>query len=300
MHSARTLLRARGTLSLTRRAFAGTLRMPAMAIRLNSTLVPKNMQPRAEELAEGTVKTVLGELDSQAVPDNVRSELWELNVATLKRMNPGSAWPPKKRALHWILLNAESREELDMALKLTEQWRMHTLPITQATTHIWAQACVRFNYPEPFVTMLMDRWRYRQLPVSHTLAYFIRFLGLHGARAEESERALDDAFRVFALYPYYGLVQDAQAYGALVEACCEINTEEAWRRALVASEESLAFDPPKITYEALAALEKRSTERSEPEMADRYKGLIGQLGLKPANRKDLVFDEDGNLVTADS
>ncbi|KAJ2888927.1 hypothetical protein GGI21_006670, partial [Coemansia aciculifera] len=112
---------------------------------------------------------------------------------------------------------------------------------------------------------------------------------------------LDDAFRLFALYPYYGLQYDAQAYGALVEACCmQEGDEEAWRRALVASEEALAFEPPLITVQALNALEARSLEKNEIEMAQRYKSLAADLALKkPAASKEedsVKFDSQGNHI----
>ncbi|KAJ2821046.1 hypothetical protein IWW50_004804, partial [Coemansia erecta] len=176
-------------------------------------------------------------------------------------------------------------------------WRMHMFPITQATTHLWSQACIRVKYPGPFMTMLLDRWKYRQLPVAQTLAHFIRFLGTMAAeRSDSAEALLDDAFRVFALYPYYGVPYDALAYGALVEACCEVNTEEAWRRALIASEETLAEDTPAITLEALNALERRSSERNESEMAARYRDLAKHLDLKPASKKEVQFDSDGNVT----
>ncbi|KAJ2431316.1 hypothetical protein GGF41_000603, partial [Coemansia sp. RSA 2531] len=84
------------------------------------------------------------------------------------------------------------------------------------------------------------------------------------------------------------------AYGALVEACCaQVGDEEAWRRALVASEEALAHDPPLITVEALRVLEARSLEHDEKEMAQRYKSLADNLPLQPTS-KEVKFDEDGN------
>ncbi|KAJ2646340.1 hypothetical protein IWW40_005488 [Coemansia sp. RSA 1250] len=304
MHAANVLYRTRGLATVAvRRALAvsGRSARPASIFaRLSSTeaVIPKSMQPRPEELATGTVKTILGDLDANAPPTNIKQELWTMYVATLHRLNPDSSWPPKRRVLHWLLNNADTREELDIALQLTEQWRMHMLPITQATTHIWAQACMRIKYPEPFVKMLLDRWKYRQLPVSYTLARFIKFLGEMAKHDEGSaEQLLDDAFRVFALYPYYGLSHDAYAYGALVEACCEVNSEEAWRRALVASEETLAYETPLITLEALQALEKRSTERNEPEMAQRYRDLAKQLELKPTGKNAAQFDEEGNMTS---
>ncbi|KAJ2742622.1 hypothetical protein GGI20_004348 [Coemansia sp. BCRC 34301] len=163
---------------------------------------------------------------------------------------------------------------------------MAMYPITQATTQIWAEACIRLSTPEIFVEMLMDRWTYRQLPINYNMARFVRFLGARGL--------LDDAFRVFALYPYYGLAYDADAYGALVEACCLVEGEDAWRRALVVAEEALACDPPFITADALAALESRSAAQGETEMAQRYKNLA--LTLKPTPAKSPKFDDDGNHV----
>ncbi|KAJ1726832.1 hypothetical protein LPJ61_004933 [Coemansia biformis] len=249
-----------------------------------------------------------GKLDPSSPPERVRAELWSLFIATLLRVDKDAASPPRRRVLHWILLNAETKEELDMALTLTLHWRKNTFPITQATTHIWAQACVRTNYPDIFVTMLMDRWKYRQLPVVQTIAYFIRFLGGEAASAYakstesgddmaiRGDQLLDDIFRVFALLPYYDVAQGASAYGALVEACCEINTEEAWRRALVASEEVLSCDPPQITLEALKALENRSRERGETEMADRYQSLATRADIKPTRKSEATFDKKGNLV----
>ncbi|KAJ1960256.1 hypothetical protein GGI12_003900 [Dipsacomyces acuminosporus] len=201
---------------------------------------------------------------------------------------------PKKSALHWLIINAQTKEELDIAVDLTNQWRMAMMPITQATCQIWMEASVRLDYPDVFMRILMDRWNYRQLPVSYTLSKFIRHLGQKG------EEHLDDAFRVFALYPFYGLEYDAQAYGALVEACCLVNTDEAWRRALIASEEGLSFKPkPLITLEALHALEKRSNEQGETEMASRYKSLASTLDLKPASKKSVEINADGDVIVKD-
>ncbi|KAJ2777373.1 hypothetical protein GGI15_004527 [Coemansia interrupta] len=258
----------------------------------SASIIPKHLQPGPNHLEQSqTVVSRMGTLDISSPPANVRPELWQLFVTTLPRIDPKSTKQPKKSTLHWILLNAETKEELDMALQLTYEWRMSMKTITQATAQIWSEACIRLNYPEPFLTMLMDRWKYRQLPIPYTMARFIKFLGSFG-----SEERLDDAFRVFALYPYYQLKHDAMAYGALVEACCEVNTDEAWRRALVVSEETLANDPPMITLEALQALEKRSSERGEPEMADRYKNLATRLDLKPADTKEAQFDQNGNHI----
>ncbi|KAJ2818039.1 hypothetical protein IWW50_005958, partial [Coemansia erecta] len=141
MHSARALIRTRGlTAAFTRAAFTATPKIPASAsmvfTRLNSTeaVIPKSMLPRDEELVHGVVKTMLGDLDTSAPPANVRADVWTMYVATLRRLDPETAWPPKRRVLHWMLLNAETKEELDLVLALTEQWRMHMFPITQATT----------------------------------------------------------------------------------------------------------------------------------------------------------------------
>ncbi|KAJ2661533.1 hypothetical protein IW148_003320 [Coemansia sp. RSA 1199] len=300
MHSIRAQVWTRGlAVAALRNSRAVTRNTTAAAkfVRFNSTeaVIPKSMQPRSEELAQGVTKTVLGDLDASSPPANIRPELWTMYVATLRRLVPESTWPPKRRVLHWMLLNAETREELDLTLTLTEQWRMHMLPITQATTHLWSQACARLKYPEPFMRMLLDRWKYRQLPVAQTLAMFMRFLGTMGAESDAADEMLDDVFKVFALYEYYDIPHNAQAYGALVEACCEINTEEAWRRALVASEETLAEDTPMITLEALNALERRSVERNESEMAARYRDLAKRLDLKPASKKEVQFDDDSTI-----
>ncbi|KAJ2641906.1 hypothetical protein GGF44_001913 [Coemansia sp. RSA 1694] len=214
-------------------------------------------------------------------------------VSTLMRMDPQRInYQPKKSVLHWMIQNAETREELDVAQDLALHWRMHMMPITQATTQIWAESCMRLEQPQVFVDMLMDRWKYRQLPINYNMAKFIRFLG---ATAGDSGN-LDNAFRLFALYPFYGLKYDADAYGALIEACCMVKeSEDAWRRALVVSEEALSLDPPLITLEALRVLETRSIEHGEPEMAQRYKSLAAELALKPTNTKESAnFDEDGN------
>ncbi|KAI7825073.1 hypothetical protein BX661DRAFT_185214 [Kickxella alabastrina] len=311
MHSVRALTRS-SRLHITRSSSSSTMQTRsaqpsrlamtmAMAIRQQSTqaVLPKNLQPGPAYLENKIVSTTLGDLDLTSPPANVRAELWALFVTTLPRLAPKSTKVPKKSVLHWILLNAQTREELDMALKLTVEWRMTMHPITQATTQIWAEACIRLEYPEIFVNMLMDRWKYRQLPISYNMAKFIKFLGTQSAAEADvarSEQLLDDAFRIFALYPYYGLKHDAAAYGALVEACCEVNSEEAWRRALVASEETLASETPAITLEALKALEIHSAERREPEMAERYRSLAARLDLKPAAKKDVSFDQNGNLI----
>ncbi|PIA14107.1 hypothetical protein COEREDRAFT_10637 [Coemansia reversa NRRL 1564] len=285
-------------------------------VRYNSTkvIIPTSMQPKEIEIKDGPISTRLGELSFSDHPKNVRPELWKLFVATIQRMESSSEWKPKKRMLHLILLNATSKEELDMAFRLTEQWRIKLLPIVPATTYLWAKACVRLQHPEPFITMLMDRWKYRQMPAKQTLAYFIKFLGSYSAetyalakesKGEESEallskadQLLDDAFRVFALYPYYEIDQDASAYGALIEACCLVNTEEAWRRALVVSEETLAINPPRITLEALKSLEDRSNERSESSMAKRYQELAKRSDLEPVREEDVNLDVDRDLLLA--
>ncbi|KAJ2798246.1 hypothetical protein H4S07_005737, partial [Coemansia furcata] len=186
------------------------------------SILPKNLQPTAEELTQSTVTTKTGTYDIATPPADVRADVWALAVSTMMRIDPKNLRQPKKSVLHWLLQHAESRAELDVALDLMLHWRMHMLPITQATTQIWAEACIRLEQPDLFVAMLMDRWKYRQLPINYNMARFIKFLGAKGR--------LDDAFRLFALYPYYGLKYDAQAYGALVEACCvQAEEEEAWR-----------------------------------------------------------------------
>ncbi|KAJ2081357.1 hypothetical protein H4R24_002416 [Coemansia sp. RSA 988] len=290
--------------------------LPRLSVCYNSTVVaiPTSMQPKETEIKDDPITTRIGELSFRDAPENVRPDLWKLFVATIQRMDSGLVWRPKKRMLHLILLNATTKEELDMAFRLTEEWRRNLLSIVPATAHIWAKACVRLKYPEPFITMLMDRWKYRQMPAKQTLAYFIKFLGSYSAEtyalAKESEgeeskaliskadKLLDDAFRVFALYPYYEIEQDASAYGALIEACCEVNTEEAWRRALVVSEETLATNPPRITLEALKSLENCSNERGEPNMAKRYQQLATQSDLEPIREEDVNLDEDKDLLLA--
>ncbi|KAJ2369856.1 hypothetical protein H4S02_002564 [Coemansia sp. RSA 2611] len=269
----------------------------SMSVRLNSTAavtVPEDLRPQAVELADGKIKTLLGEFDVNAPPANIRPELWTMYVAMLRRMTPGVVWQLKQRSLNWILFHAQNREELDMAFTMAEQWRARPLPITQTTTLLWVRACIRAKYPEIFMKMLLDRWKYRQMPVSLTLAHFIRSLGSLAAESgSDAEKLLDDAFRVFALYPYYDIAYDADAYGALVEACCEINTDEAWRRALLASEETLAHETPMITLEALRALERRSTERGESEMAERYGSLAKRSDIPAAGKLPAEYDEYG-------
>ncbi|KAJ2262381.1 hypothetical protein GGI01_001582 [Coemansia sp. RSA 376] len=269
--------RASRILSQPRLQFARTL----------TSIVPKNLQPTADELTQASITTKTGTYDINTPPENVRPDIWSLVVSTIMRIDPKNVLrQPKKSVLHWLLQHAENREELDAALDLMLHWRMHMLPITQATTQIWAEACIRLEAPDLFVTMLMDRWKYRQLPINYNMARFIKYLG--------AGNRLDDAFRLFALYPFYGLSYDAQAYGALVEACCaQVGDEETWRRALVASEEALAHDPPLITVEALRVLEARSLEHDEKEMAQRYKSLADNLPLQPTT-KEVKFDEDGN------
>ncbi|KAI8318894.1 hypothetical protein GQ54DRAFT_299780 [Martensiomyces pterosporus] len=289
-------------------------------VRFNSTeaAVPKSLLPTAEARSSSVVSTNVGDLDYTAVPSSVRSDVWALYVSTMERLVASDNRKPKKTALHWLIMNAQTTEELDVALDLSAEWRMQMMPITQATTQIWVDACIRLDYPELFMKILLDRWKYRQLPISYNLARFIRFLGHKATEAhalatkkaasgeEGSEEMaakatelLDDAFRVFALYQYYGIEYDAQAYGALVEACCEVNTDEAWRRALVASEETLASQSPLITLEALKALESRSNEHGEAEMAQRYKDLVGTLNLKPASKKSVEFDSEGDVIVKD-
>ncbi|KAJ2808829.1 hypothetical protein H4R20_000610 [Coemansia guatemalensis] len=309
------IVTTRGTLGLGNKRVVPNI-LSRLAVRYNNTkvVIPTSLQPKEAEIKDGPLVTRIGELSFSDYPENVRPDLWKLFVATVQRMESGSTWKPKKRMLHLILLNATSKEELDVAFRLTEQWRQRQLSIIPATTHLWAQACVRLKYPKPFIAMLMDRWKYRQMPAKQTLAYFIKFLGSYSAETyalakesegEESEaliskahQLLDDAFRVFALYPYYEIEQDASAYGALIEACCMVNTEEAWRRALVVSEETLAADPPRITLEALKFLENRSNERGEPSMAKRYQELANRSDLEPVHKEDVNLDVDKDLLLA--
>ncbi|KAJ2719628.1 hypothetical protein GGI07_005094 [Coemansia sp. Benny D115] len=257
-------------------------------------LLPKHLQPTPELLAESPVSTLAGDLDPLSAPENVNSELWALYVSTMKRLPHKSTVPPRKSVLNWLLQNSTTREELDMIMSLTEHWRMNMRPISPATTHYWAKACIQMKYPELFMTLIMDRWKYRQLPVEYTLSIFIKFLGTLGAEqgGEAADKLLDDAFRVFALFPYYQLRYTADAYGALVEACCEINTDEAWRRALVASEETLSAEKPMITVDALKAMERRSIERGEPEMAKRYGDLAEEVGVKASAEKDVEISQE--------
>ncbi|KAJ2860909.1 hypothetical protein GGH94_005236 [Coemansia aciculifera] len=277
LRRSQTAVRVSRILPYPRLQFARTL----------TSIVPKNLQPTADEFAQASIMTKTGTYDINTPPQNVRSDVWSLVVSTIMRIDPKNLRQPKKSVLHWLLQHAENREELDVALDLMLHWRMHMLPITQATTQIWAEACIRLEEPDLFVTMLMDRWKYRQLPINYNMARFIKYLG--------GRNRLDDAFRLFALYPFYGLSYDAQAYGALVEACCaQVGDEQAWRRALVASEEALANDPPLITLEALRVLESRSTEHNEQEMAQRYKSLADNLPLQPTSKEAVKFDEDGN------
>ncbi|KAJ2348992.1 hypothetical protein GGH91_001077 [Coemansia sp. RSA 2671] len=250
-----------------------------------TTVIPKNLQPTEEEITKANVTTKGKEYRMDSPPANVRPDIWQLVVSTIMRVDPTYARVPKRSVLHWLLQNTTTREELDVAIDVLQHWRMRMLPITQATTQIVAETCIRLEAPDVFVAMLMDRWKYRQLPINYNMAKFIRFLG--------GER-LDDAFRLFALYPFYGLKYDAPAYGALVEACCQGEGEEAWRRALIVAEEGLASDPPLITKEALAALEKRSVEKGEDEMAKRYQSLADSLSLEPVSEEPAKFDEKGN------
>ncbi|KAJ2487529.1 hypothetical protein IWW37_005208 [Coemansia sp. RSA 2050] len=254
--------------------------------RLLSTVIPQNLQPTEAELSQSTVATKTTVYQMDTPPANVRLDIWQLIVTTVMRIDPLYARLPKRSTLHWLLSNIDTREELDATLELLQHWRMRMLPITQATTQIVAEACMRLEAPDAFVALLMDRWKYRQLPINYNMAKFIKFLG--------SKERLDDAFRLFALYPFYALQYDAAAYGALVEACCQTEGEEAWRRALVVAEEALASDPPLITGEALAALEKRSTEKGEEEMAKRYKSLAGSLPPQPTPDEPANFDKNGN------
>ncbi|KAJ1950514.1 hypothetical protein FBU59_000642, partial [Linderina macrospora] len=226
---------------------------PLTASRFSSTLeVPQHLflASEFESPNKEVVETTIGDLDPTTPAANVRSEFWRLYVSSMSRLTGSLVHKPKKSTLHWMLVNAESKEELDTALELAKVWRMRMMPITQATAQVWINACIRLNYPELAMTMLLDQWTFRQLPISYGLAKLIRFLGKQ-AKETGDEAKLDDAFKVFALYPYYDLKYDADAYGALVEACCEVNSEEAWRRALVVAEETLATQSPQITVEAL-------------------------------------------------
>ncbi|KAJ2696241.1 hypothetical protein FB645_006258 [Coemansia sp. IMI 203386] len=259
------------------------------------TAVPKNLQPGATWLSSPTIETPVGILDLNKAPPNVRSQVWQLYATTLPRLNPKSIKPPKKSTLNWLLQNAETKEELDLAQQLTHQWRMSLRPITQATTDLWVAACVRLKYPTPFLAMLDDRWKYRPMPINQNMARFIKlyaYLGLQ--KPENPDTLLEDVFRVFALYPYYDLKYDAAAYGALVQACCAIGTEESWRRALVVAEEALAFTSPKITREALKDLETRSRRLGESEMAQRYQELADTM--QKDDEREAKFDEKGNFI----
>ncbi|KAJ2857725.1 hypothetical protein J3B02_000791 [Coemansia erecta] len=260
-----------------------------------STAVPKNLQPGPNWLSNPLVETPLGTLDLTKAPTNVRSQVWQLYVTTLPRIAPKSTKPPKKTTLHWMLQNAESSEELDLALQLTHQWRMSMRPITQATTDLWVTACIRLRHPEPFLTMLNDRWKYRQLPINHNMARFIKLYAYLGSKKPENmDQLLDDAFRVFALYPFYDLSYDAAAYGALVQVCCSIGTEEAWRRALVVAEEALAGNTPNITRAALKDLETKSRRMGEVDMAERYREFA-EVAQKEEVR-EAKFDDKGNFI----
>ncbi|KAJ2890858.1 hypothetical protein GGI21_006030, partial [Coemansia aciculifera] len=154
--------------------------------------------PTLEETTQSTVTTVTGATyDMKQPPANVREPLWTLVISSLMRMNPQALnQRPRKSVLHWVIQNSETPEELAVAHDLLAvQWRMCRLSITQATTQIWAEACMRLHTPHIFVAMLMDQWKYRQLPINYNMARFIRYLG--------TRQLLDDAFRLFALYPYY-------------------------------------------------------------------------------------------------
>ncbi|KAJ2001296.1 hypothetical protein GGI04_003796 [Coemansia thaxteri] len=237
--------------------------------------VPEGLRPTADEAAQGRVTLASGDaLDLSAAPPGVRSGVWGVVVAAAMRMDPqrsDKARRPKKSSLHWVLQHAASGGEVEAAAALTREWRARMQPITHATTQLWAAACVRAGRPDVFVRLLMDRWAFRQLPVAHGMARVMRALGASGQ--------LDDAFRLFALHPYYGLAQDATAYGALVEACCldTSDADAAWRRALVVAEEALARDPPLITVAALRALEAKA---DDAEMARRYGALADQMAEK--------------------
>ncbi|KAI9499800.1 hypothetical protein BX070DRAFT_83711 [Coemansia spiralis] len=282
MYSFRSLLKPQSPL----------LRQISPLARLLSTEIPKNYL--LDDIPSHLVfKTARGEYDSSKPRAGVRPEIWQVFVSTLYRVELVPTKRPKKSALHWLVMNANSREELDMAVELHEPWRMQMYTITQATAQIWSESCIRLNQPSVFLHLLLDRWRYRLLPISYTLARFIRFLGSIAAQ-DNKESVLDDAFRVFALYPYYNVPYDAAAYGALVEACLAVGSEEAWRRALVAAEEAIACDL--VTREALELLAARSGERGEARMAERYAALAADPKFPSMPKKEVTFNRKGDPV----
>ncbi|KAJ2597752.1 hypothetical protein GGH99_001560 [Coemansia sp. RSA 1285] len=289
---------------------------PHMVTRGDAGLLPHALMVTKEDLGPHKFESYhLGELNYKEPAPDVRSAMWHLFVSSVWRLRRDVARKPKRSVIHWMILNAISKAELDMIERLHVEWRMMTAPLSQATTNIWADACIRLDYPELFMKIILDRWKYRSLPISYTLSRFIGFLGFKSTKTyalaketedeakkkeleEQGAQYLDDAFRLFALYPYYEVPYDPQGYGALVEACCMINTEEAWRRALVVSEEGLAATPkPLITVEALEALVNCSTLREEAEMAARYKSILADTkDLPTAFKRHAQFDKQGVVV----
>ncbi|KAJ1662107.1 hypothetical protein IW140_006135 [Coemansia sp. RSA 1813] len=283
---------------------------------VTASVLPEGLKISKLDLGPPVFDSInIGKLDYNKPRANVRLEIWHLFVSSVWRLRRDVARRPKRSVLIWLLMNVQTSEELDMVEQLHIEWRMQMAPLSQATTQAWAEACIRLNRPDLFVMMMLDRWKYRHLPIPYNLARFIKFLGNRSAESvaqanqtEDAEKKkaletkgeglLDDAFRLFALYPYYDIPYDAAAYGALVEACCAVNTEEAWRRALVASEEALAIETqePMITREALEALETRSKERQESEMAERYKTLAADPKFPAGFKKEATFNKQGDVA----
>ncbi|KAJ2402991.1 hypothetical protein GGI23_000302 [Coemansia sp. RSA 2559] len=284
------------------------------------SVLPESLQIGPEDKGPPSFESInIGKLEYNKPRPNVRLDIWHLFVSSVWRLRRDVARKPKRSVLIWLLTNVQTGEELDVVEQLHIEWRMQMAPLSQASTQAWAEACMRLDRPDIFMMMLLDRWKYRHLPIPYNMARFAKYLGTKAAecvaQAKEigdpeekaaieakGEKLLDDAFRVFALYPYYDVYRGAPAYGALVEACCAVNTEEAWRRALVVSEEALALEQedvkkqPKITHEALVALETRSRERNEHEMAERYKALAADPRYPTPFVKGVTFNKQGDIV----
>ncbi|OLY77937.1 hypothetical protein AYI68_g8031 [Smittium mucronatum] len=215
---------------------------------------------------------------------------------------------PRRSLLTTFLQRTKNEKEMDLALVMWARWRLlGLLPLSEKTTWVLLSRCQFLKYPDPLITVLLDRYKYKAFPTWYIFEQTAKLISARissivseqGQDSDAANKYLDDLFRLFAAVPYYDLELEDWAYSFLILGCIKCGMEEGFTRVIEVATEALELSAntgvSSIDFEAATALVDEFTKRGDAENAKIYFDYIQKYNLKPSPSYHVSFDEDGKM-----
>ncbi|CAG8567672.1 5044_t:CDS:2 [Paraglomus brasilianum] len=236
------------------------------------------------ELFPTHTETTTDKDEQKEIPPGVSEKFYKFYNDIISKLNPKTflAFPLAHSSLNGLIYHVLTLQEAALIPEVIERWRLYRLPINVVTTRLLVRRLLEIEALETLFDILADRAKYSQFPsykdFRRLMAAFASNIGkTDGSQSIEEDMAmLDNVFKTFGLMTYYDLSHfDPHSYAILILASMKIDTEDAWKRADVSTQELMSL----LSTEDIRQVEEREDEeeRSQIDRYERNKALRTQI-----------------------